>query len=187
MDAKIMLVMVFAVGFVGGSMVLFFLLNQRWQLDVLRTDTGFLQAWVSIFQTLVVAATLGYIALQARDVEKSVRANTVQLMVTGHRELLGMIIDHPGLYDALRGSEIPEKPLTTYLSMFFNHGLNAWTLRDQDLIDDDWWSAIVRDMKDVYQKEPLKKWWGMVKQFYPTRYQIFIETEILAKSQGGAP
>ncbi len=167
MDITIAYAAGFAAVIVGGGLLVFWLVKRCWNLDVLGNHTGFFQAWISILQTVVVAATLGYIALQARDVKKSVSANTVQLMVTGHRELLGMMIDHPELYNAVTAKEIPDKPLTIYLSMLFNHGLNTWTLRDQGFIDDDWWAAIVRDMKAVYQQGSM-----VVLRLYPRHGMI---------------
>lgn len=173
---------------VGIGLGVLLLLNRvlKWKMKFLTTDSGFLQTWVSIIQTIILVATLGYIGYQTASVEKSVRVNTVQLMVSGHRELLGKILDQPKLFEALTAKDIPTDPASVvFLSMFLNHGFNAFTLREHGYIDDDWWAAMILDMQDIIRREAMRKWWGRVKQFYPTRYQRFIDHSILKSKKGG--
>jgi hypothetical protein len=156
-----------------------------WKLDIFVKHAGFLQAWIYMLQTIALVATLVYLGAQTRAVERSVTTNTVQLMVSGHRELLGRILEQPQLYDAIGGGDIPEdKWKTVYLSMFFNHGLNAFRLRETGYIDDDWWEAIIRDMKETVGREGMRKWWAHIKDFYPSKYRTFIEQSILCLKGG---
>ena len=72
-----------------------------WNLDLFEKNSVFFQAWIFILQTSALIATLIYIGLQARETHFATRINTVQLMVTAHRELLGRTLDHPELFKAM--------------------------------------------------------------------------------------
>jgi hypothetical protein len=159
-----------------------------WNLDLLTTNSGALQSWIYILQTVILVGTLVYIGKQSAAVERTIRVNTVQLMVDEHRELLGKILEQPRLLDALTGTDLPvDKALRVYLSMFLNHGFNAFNLRQQGYIDDDWWAAIIRDMRDVMRTGAMQKWWKEVGQDYPSRYQNFVNRCILSEQQEMAP
>lgn len=111
-------------------------------------------------------------------------------MVSNHRDLLGKLIDKPELVNALTGDQKPSDPaLGAYLSMFFNHGLNTFILHELGYIDEEWWQAMVRDMRNTLKRKAPTQWWAEVKLFYPERYQQFVEREILksppTKSAGG--
>ncbi len=159
-----------------------------WNLNVLTNHSGALQSWIYILQTVILVGTLVYIAKQTAAVEKTIKVNTVQLMVDEHRELLGKILEQPKLLDALTGADLPSDPAPrVYLSMFLNHGFNAFNLRQQGYIDDDWWAAIIRDMRDVMRTGAMRKWWKKVGQDYPSRYQNFINGCILSDQKETEP
>lgn len=117
---------------------------------------------------------------QAGAVGAAIKTNTVQVMVNSHRDLLGKILDHEDLYQVFSADSMTITPSSRiYLSMFLNHGLQAFTLKQHHYIDEEWWAAIKMDMRNVFGKETVKRWWNEVKQYYPARYQRFIDTEVI--------
>ncbi|MGH9459941.1 MAG: hypothetical protein ACRD1X_01895 [Vicinamibacteria bacterium] len=155
------------------------------KLEVVSTHTAFFQAWIYLLQTVALFGTLVYIAMQTRSVERAVTANTVQMMVAAHRELLGKAVEKPELHAALMAEDLPkDAALRPYLSMWLNHGFNAYSLHEAGYIDAEWWEATRRDMRDVLGHGGMKAWWARVKKFYPARYQRFIDEEILDGREG---
>ncbi|PYX08652.1 MAG: hypothetical protein DMG88_09865 [Acidobacteria bacterium] len=152
-----------------------------WKLSFFTTHAANLQAWIYLLQTVILVGTLAYIAQQTTAVEETIKTNTFQMMVNENRELLGKILEQPKLFDALTGTDLPaDKSSTVYLSMFFNHGFNAFKLREKGYIDNDWWAAIVRDMRDVMRGGAMQTWWKRVGPYYPSRYQDFVNGCILS-------
>jgi len=165
-------------------MAILFFLKWKYELTLTSTNSGFLQAWIYIFQTAALVATLVYVGFQTNTLQKSIKTNTVQSMITGQRELLGKVLEHPELSQALSGKPpSPEFVSDIYLSMFFNHGFSAFTLRQECYIDDDWWTGIVNDMRDVMRSDSMKNRWTNIKSFYPTRYQTFIDRNVLGNEK----
>jgi hypothetical protein len=161
-------------------MGILFGLRWKFNLSLMSTHSGFLQAWIYIFQTAALVATLVYIGIQTNALKTSIKTNTVQLMVSAQRDLLSKALEHPELYQALAGKDAPASSASNiYLSMFFNHGFNAFSLRQGCYVDDDWWAAIVRDMKDVMRRDSMFNHWKNIKSFYPSRYQTFVDHNIL--------
>jgi hypothetical protein len=187
MGSSIIVIILVAILFVVLGVSVFFLWNRIFKKNLrFATDYGPFQTWVLIIQTFVLTATLINMGVQTKNIERSVKTNTVQLMFTNHRELLSMVIERPMLYHLMTGKNLPRHPeATVYLSMLLNHGFNIFTLREHCYIDDDWWVAIVQDMQDVYRRRVMREWWDNVKQFYPTRYQNFINRQILGEEKEG--
>lgn len=170
--------------FVGVGLGVLWLVNRHWGLQLSTTHVGFFQAWIYVLQTIALVATVSYIGVQSGEVQRTIRANTVQLMVTAHRELLGKILEQPELHRKITSEELPADPSSrVYMSMIFNHGFNAFALREECFIDDDWWSAITRDMRDVIRHGGMRKRWESIKEFYPLRYQSFIDRRVLGEGK----
>jgi hypothetical protein len=153
----------------------------KWNLKFFTEHPANLQAWIYILQTVLLFGTLFYFGKQTEALKKTIKANTVQLLMSEQREVLGKTIEHPALYDALIGQDIPKDGGSRiYLSMVFNHGFNAFSLRKEGYIEDDWWAAITRDMQDVMRKGAMRKRWAEIRQDYPSSYQNFIDHCILS-------
>jgi len=156
----------------------------KWNLKFFTDDSAHLQAWIYILQTVILFGTLFYLGEQTESLKKTIKTNTVQLLVSGQREVLGKTIEHPALYDALVGSDIPKGGASRiYLTMIFNHGFNTFALRQEEYIDDDWWAAITRDMQDVMRQGAMRKRWSEIRQYYPSDYQNFIDHCILSDAK----
>ncbi len=182
-----LLYLLYGILFVALGLGLLFGLNTwfHWGRQFFTTDSGNLQAWIYILQTVILVGTLLYIGDQTASLKKTVKTNTVQLLVSGQREVLGKILEHPPLYDAITGQDVPKDGASQiYLSMVFNHGFNTFALRKEGYIDDDWWAAITRDMQNVMRHGALTKWWPRVKQYYPRGYQQFIDQCVLTDGKG---
>jgi hypothetical protein len=178
---------IFALVFLAVGLGLLWILNHLlgWNLKVVTDHAGFFQAWIYILQTFALVATLVYLGLETSAVQKSVAINTVQLMVTSHRELLGNMLDRPQLWDALTGDDVPgDAASRVYMSMVFNHGFNAFSLHDARYIDEEWWKATVEDMKSILGRQAMRKWWTSIKKYYPVRYQTFIEHDVFGDVGG---
>jgi hypothetical protein len=144
-------------------------------------------ALIAFVYTLITFATLlavvggALIALrQLSHLNAAVSANTVQLMTSAHRELMGKLIEKPELYAALIGDQLPtDGPAKVYLSMIVNHGLNAFILRQHGYIDDEWWKAIIADMRKTLGHGGVRQWWHQIRDCYPRSFQEFIDSQIL--------
>jgi len=162
-----------------------FVVNKR--AKVMTHNQGdFIKEAMPLVETVAVVVGLVFVGMQAAELEKSVQAGTVQSMVNAQRDVFGRMLDHPELFEVLTGQEESgQSAEAVYLSMVINHGFNAYTLREKDFIDDDWWHAIVEDMKDVYQRGRMRARWDRVRRFYPKRYQQFVDKELLERTNGG--
>ncbi len=152
-----------------------------WNLKVVDTHAAFFQAWIYILQTFALIATLAYIGFQARAVDSSARVNAVQLMLTAHREVFGRLLDQPELAELFSRSDIRALTFkqTTFLSMVMNHGFNAFSLKNEEYIDDEWWVAILQDMRSALDRPAVRGWWIGVRDLYPIRYRAFVDQTIL--------
>jgi hypothetical protein len=151
-----------------------------------------LSALIAYAYTLITLATLlaviGGALLAFRQLahlNASIKTNTVQLMTTAHRELLNKALDSRSIFNALKANELPNgesEHLVVYLSMVFNHGFNAFTLHEQKYIDEEWWTAIRKDMRNTMHAGAMRQWWTKTREYYPKRYQEFIDGQISQQS-----
>jgi hypothetical protein len=148
-----------------------------------------LQFYLSACAFLASLGTLIVVFYQLRFFIRQLRLNTLSKIIDANRALIRIGIEDTELLYSIESSsqleDITDQEIKSkrYRQLFLNHVEFIWQARELNLLNEWQWSGLDEDISETFETRNMMEHWDNVKEFYPSKFQEYVDDIIKEKEQ----
>jgi hypothetical protein len=146
-------------------------------------------SWATIIATIALITTLYFLikqnsrlseqnrelSKQTKDLKNSIIGSAIFEISNNHREITKLAIDDEFFGQCLHPGKDHNNLKSEYIyAMAINHAECVWMQKVLGNLTDEYWGGIKVSMRNMFQRENIKKEWESVKCTYDKNFQNFI-------------
>ncbi len=125
-------------------------------------------------QTITFCTVL-FLYVQVRLFSRQLKLESLIRLKENNREILALGFDHPELFNVLNGKDVEPEMEKRYLQLWLNQMDIVWHAQHTGLLFRQDAEALRKDTADFFMLPSMQKHWILVRGYYPSGFQVYID------------
>ena len=142
-----------------------------------------------IIAAVTVVASLIYVGIQLRQNTLTIRVAAGQTHVDAYATLLGQLTDSSDLLEAWVKSArdfdvlnpVEQTHVRAFVGVMFRNFEGAYIQHEQGVLDDRFWTGMLRSMSDQYAHAAIRDFWSVRRHWYSEEFAEWFDREVVSK------